>query len=91
MASLPILLKVSILQYASEVGDGTDFLFAFCPKLLDLSLEALMKTQSDDVRLNCVAFLTELAQTQRGLFGEAYAVDLNSMSSSEGDSFEQAT
>ncbi|CAB4263587.1 unnamed protein product [Prunus armeniaca] len=45
---------VSILQYASEVGDGTDFLFAFCPKLLDLSLEALMKTQSDDVRLNCV-------------------------------------
>ncbi|CAB4294156.1 unnamed protein product [Prunus armeniaca] len=50
-----------------------------------------MKTQSDDVRLNCVAFLTELAQTQRGLFGEAYAVDLNSMSSSEGDSFEQAT
>ncbi|CAB4294154.1 unnamed protein product [Prunus armeniaca] len=49
-----VLYKVSILQYASEVGDGTDFLFAFCPKLLDLSLEALMKTQSDDVRLNCV-------------------------------------
>ncbi|CAB4263126.1 unnamed protein product [Prunus armeniaca] len=84
-----VLYKVSVLQYASEVGDGTDFLFAFCPKLLRLSLEALMKTQSDDVRLNCVAFLTVLAL--RGLFGAAYAVDLNSMSSSEGDSFEQAT
>ncbi|CAB4293776.1 unnamed protein product [Prunus armeniaca] len=84
-----VLYKVSVLQYASEVGDGTDFLFAFCPKLLRLSLEALMKTQSDDVRLNCVAFLTVLAL--RGLFGASYAVDLNSMSSSEGDSFEQAT
>ncbi|XP_021804487.1 protein PRD1-like [Prunus avium] len=59
--------------------------------LLHLSLEALMKTQRNEVRLNCVAFLTVLAQTRRGLFGAAYAVDLNSMSSSEGDSFEQAT
>lgn len=29
--------------------------------------------------------------TQRGLFGTAYALDSNSMNSSEGDSFEQAT
>lgn len=50
-----------------------------------------MKTQSDDVRLNCVAFLTVMTQTQRGVFGAAFAVDLNSMSSSKGDSFEQAT
>ncbi|KAM1049872.1 hypothetical protein ACFX11_031935 [Malus domestica] len=84
-----VLYKVSVLQYASEDGDGTDILFAFCPKLLHLSLEALMKTQSDDVRLNCVALLTVL--TQRGLFGTAYALDSNSMTSSEGDSFEQVT
>ncbi|CAL8992252.1 unnamed protein product [Prunus brigantina] len=76
-----VLYKVSVLQYASEVGVGTDFLFAFRPKLLSLSLEALMKTQSDDVRLNCVTFLTMLAQ--RGLFGAAYAVDLNSNGSSK--------
>ncbi|KAI5350287.1 hypothetical protein L3X38_003178 [Prunus dulcis] len=78
-----VLYKVSVLQYASEVGIGTDFLFAFCPKLLRLSLEALMKTQSDVVRLNCVAFLTMLAQ--RRLFGAAYAVlvDLNSNGSSK--------
>ncbi|CAL2227850.1 unnamed protein product [Prunus armeniaca] len=51
MASLPILLKVFNCQ---EVGDGTDFLFTFCPKLFSLSLEAIMKTQSDDFRLNFV-------------------------------------
>ncbi|CAL2228083.1 unnamed protein product [Prunus armeniaca] len=79
-----VLYKVSVLQYASEVGVGTDFLFAFCPKLLSLSLGALMKTQSDDFRLNCVAFLTMLAQ--RGLFGAAYEVDLNSNGSSKGGS-----
>ena len=50
-----VLYKVSILQQASEVGDGTDFSFGY------LSLEALMKTQSDDVRLNCVGqFSTSL-------------------------------
>lgn len=49
-----VLYKVSALQCMSMDGDGTDILFAFCPKLLYLSLEALMKTQIDDVRLNCV-------------------------------------
>ncbi|XP_024192213.1 protein PUTATIVE RECOMBINATION INITIATION DEFECT 1 isoform X2 [Rosa chinensis] len=84
-----LLYKVSALHYASEDADGSDLLFSFCPKLVRLSLEALMKTQSDDVRLNCIALLTVLAR--RGLFGTAYALDLNSMSSSEGDSFGQAT
>lgn len=37
-----------------QSGYGDDILIAFCPKLLRLSLEALMKTQADDVRLNCV-------------------------------------
>lgn len=43
-----------MLQYASVDNDGTDLFFAFCPKLLRLSLDALTKTQSNDVRLNCV-------------------------------------
>ncbi|KAK9932951.1 hypothetical protein M0R45_020170 [Rubus argutus] len=84
-----VLYKVSSLQYASEDADGTDLSYSFCPKLVRLSLEALMNTQSDDVRLNCIALLTVLAR--RGLFGTVYALDLNSMSSSEGDSFGQAT
>ncbi|XP_004298232.1 PREDICTED: protein PRD1-like [Fragaria vesca subsp. vesca] len=84
-----VLYKVSALHYASEDDDRSDLLFSFCPKLVRLSLEALMKTQSDDVRLNCIALLTVLAR--RGLFGTAYAPDSNSMSSSEGDSFGQAT
>ncbi|BBG93462.1 putative recombination initiation defect 1, partial [Prunus dulcis] len=71
-----VLYKVSVLQYASEVA-------------IALVSRGPHEDQSDDVRLNCVAFLTVLAL--RGLFGAAYAVDLNSMSSSEGDSFEQAT
>lgn len=49
-----VLYKVSALHYASEDADGSDLLFSFCPKLVRLSLEVLMKTQSDDVRLNCI-------------------------------------
>lgn len=49
-----VLYRVSVLQYASVDNDGTDLFFAFCPKLLCLSLDALIKTQSNDVRLNCV-------------------------------------
>lgn len=45
---------MSVLQYASEDGDGTDVLLAFCPKILHLVMDALMKTQIDDVRLNCL-------------------------------------
>ncbi|KAK9288539.1 hypothetical protein L1049_016998 [Liquidambar formosana] len=84
-----ILYKFSILQYASKDGDGADDLYAYCPKLLCLSLEALMKTQSDDVRLNCVALLTVLAQ--RGLFGNALSNDKSSMISYEADNFRQIT
>ena len=43
-----------MFQYASEDGDGTDVLLAFCPKLLHLVVDALIKTQVDDVRLNCL-------------------------------------
>ena len=53
-----VLYRASVLQYASVDAEGTDLLFAFCPKLLRLSLEALIKTQSDDVRLNCVGLFS---------------------------------
>ncbi|KAM7465531.1 hypothetical protein LguiB_013093 [Lonicera macranthoides] len=66
-----VLYKISILQYTNKDDDGTDVFFAHCPKLLHLALEALMKTQCDDVRLNCVALLSVLAQ--RGLFQNAFA------------------
>ncbi|TYK01656.1 protein PRD1 isoform X1 [Cucumis melo var. makuwa] len=62
-----VLYKLSVIEYASNHSTETDVLSAFCPKLLYLSLEALMKTQNDDVRLNCVALLTVLVQ--RGLLG----------------------
>lgn len=47
-----VLYKLSLLPYASR-DDGGDILPTFCSKLLYLSMEALVKTQSDDVRLNC--------------------------------------
>ncbi|PWA57145.1 protein PRD1 [Artemisia annua] len=36
-------------------GNG-DVLFGHCSKILQLSLEALLKTQRDDVRMNCVGW-----------------------------------
>ncbi|XP_050235983.1 protein PUTATIVE RECOMBINATION INITIATION DEFECT 1 [Mercurialis annua] len=81
---LYVLYKLSVFQCAYEEGDGINSLFAFCPKLLHLSLEALLKTQDDAVRLNCVAFLTILAR--KGFFENVYANNLSSMSSDEADS-----
>ncbi|KAJ4955530.1 hypothetical protein NE237_012313 [Protea cynaroides] len=50
-----VLYKLSILQDACGDGDSDEAqLLAFSPTILHLSLEALMKTQSDEVRLNCV-------------------------------------
>ncbi|XP_043711385.1 protein PUTATIVE RECOMBINATION INITIATION DEFECT 1-like isoform X2 [Telopea speciosissima] len=81
---LYVLYKLSILQDACGDGDkGDDDLLAFCPKLLYLSLEALMKTQSDEVRLNCVALLTVLAQ--RGYFENLFVDDPIGKSSREAD------
>ncbi|KAF4365046.1 hypothetical protein F8388_001794 [Cannabis sativa] len=79
-----VLYRLLLLQD----GDGDDILSTFCPKLLHLSLEALVKTQVDDVRLNCVALLTVLAQ--RGLFGNAFAVETTSLYTNEADSLMQA-
>ncbi|MBA0764628.1 hypothetical protein Gotri_013959 [Gossypium trilobum] len=49
-----VLYKLSIQGYASRDGLGANVLQAFCPSLLRLSMEALLKTQRDDVRLNGV-------------------------------------
>ncbi|XP_027167099.1 protein PRD1 [Coffea eugenioides] len=56
-----VLYKIAFLVNANEDNDFSEVLDANCAKLLVLSLEALMKTQSDDVRLNCIALLTVFA------------------------------
>lgn len=84
-----VLYKVSSFHCESMDIDGADILFAFCPKLLHLSLESLMKTQRDDVRLNCVALLTILAQ--KGFLVNAYTNDINSMNFNEAEKSMQTT
>ncbi|KAK3034161.1 hypothetical protein RJ639_034657 [Escallonia herrerae] len=84
-----VLYKISLLQHEKKDDDGIDVLSAYCPKLLHLSLEVLMKTESDDVRLNCVALLSVLAQ--RGLFVNACANGISSKDPFEADNFMQTT
>ncbi|KAF8402166.1 hypothetical protein HHK36_013118 [Tetracentron sinense] len=80
--------EVLFVLYKLSVLGHFDALSAFCPKLLHLSLEALMKTQNDDVRLNCVALLTVLAQ--RGDFRNSIGNDQGSRNAGEADNFMQA-
>ncbi|XP_022722512.1 protein PRD1 isoform X2 [Durio zibethinus] len=84
-----VLYKLSVLGYAPKDCVGADVLRAFCPSLLRLSMEALLKTQRDDVRLNGVAFLTLLVQI--GLFGNGHGNEISSTSSDEADNFMQTT
>ncbi|KAK6161658.1 hypothetical protein DH2020_005039 [Rehmannia glutinosa] len=44
------LSKSSLLHYTYTDDSGTDVLLKHCPKLLHISLDILMKSQSDDVR-----------------------------------------
>ncbi|KAK1256804.1 Protein PRD1 [Acorus gramineus] len=60
-----VLYKLSLYQDPHPNRRNDEPLLCH-PKLLHLSLEALLKTQSDDVRNNCIALLTVLAQ--RGCF-----------------------
>ncbi|KAL3621657.1 hypothetical protein CASFOL_036569 [Castilleja foliolosa] len=84
-----VLFRASLLHYTYTDGDsGTDLLLKYCPKLLHLSLDILMKSQSDDVRLNC-SFLTVIAQ--RGLFQSACSNYVGSPYSFEADNFMQIT
>jgi len=53
-----VLYKLSALQSTSDEGDGSDMLIPFCPKLLYLLGDVLLKTQNDDVRLNCIGSLS---------------------------------
>ncbi|KAL2463395.1 putative recombination initiation defect 1 [Forsythia ovata] len=84
-----VLYKISLLQYTYMDDHCADVLFPRRPKLLHLSLEALVKTQSDDVRLNCVAFLTVLAR--RGFFQTACANPMGCTDSFEADDFMPTT
>ncbi|KAL1543222.1 protein putative RECOMBINATION INITIATION DEFECT 1 [Salvia divinorum] len=85
------LYRFSLLHYSHMEGCGTDVLLAYCPKILRISLNILMKSQSDDVRLNCLAFLTVLVQ--RGFFQSACInyLESNSMHFSEAESLMQIT
>jgi hypothetical protein len=53
-----VLYKLYVLQNTSNEGDGSDMLIPFCPKLLYLLGDVLLKTQNDDVRLNCIGSLS---------------------------------
>ena len=53
-----VLYKLYVLQSTSAGGDGSDMLIPFCPQILYLLVDVLMKTQNDDVRLNCVGPLS---------------------------------
>lgn len=53
-----MLYKLFALHSTSDEGDGSDMLIPFCPKLLYLLGDVLLKTQNDDVRLNCIGSLS---------------------------------
>lgn len=55
-----MLYKLSVLQREFGDGDKSDPFVACSPKLIHLSLDVLLKTQSDDVRLNCVGLSTSV-------------------------------
>ncbi|KAL3726566.1 hypothetical protein ACJRO7_031464 [Eucalyptus globulus] len=84
-----VLYRLSVLQ--QEYGDSEKIdPFATCtPKLIRLSLDVLLKTQSDDVRLNCVALLSMLVQ--RGFLRDPYDDYMSNSSSVEADSLVQVT
>ncbi|OMO55503.1 Armadillo-type [Corchorus olitorius] len=84
-----VLYKLSVHEYTSKDYVEADVLQPFCPSLLRLSMEALLKTQRDDVRLNGVAFLMLLAQN--GLFQDVHGNEMSSLSSDEADNFMQTT
>ncbi|RDX83175.1 Protein PRD1, partial [Mucuna pruriens] len=77
-----VLYKLSVLQSTSAEGDGSDMLIPFCPQVLYLMVDVLMKTQNDDVRLNCIGPLSTLLTmlARRHLLVEECAYDTNNMS-----------
>ncbi|XP_048133030.1 protein PUTATIVE RECOMBINATION INITIATION DEFECT 1-like [Rhodamnia argentea] len=84
-----VLYKLSVLQREYGDGDKSEPFVTCSPKLVHLPLDVLLKTQSDDVRLNCVAFMSMLVQ--RGLLKDPYDDCMSNLSSVEADSLAQAT
>ncbi|GER27846.1 protein PRD1 [Striga asiatica] len=84
-----VLYRTSLLHYTYMDDCGTDVLHNYCPKLLHISLDILMKSQSDDVRLNCLALLMVLAQ--RGFIQRGCSNYVGYTDSVEGDNFMQIT
>ncbi|KAL1299582.1 protein PRD1-like isoform X2 [Arachis ipaensis] len=82
-----VLYKLYALKNTSTEGDDTDILVPFCPTLLYLLGDVLMKSQNDDVRLNCIALLTMLAQGH--LLREEGAYDTCHLSYSDGADSEE--
>nr|XP_010929840.1 protein PRD1 [Elaeis guineensis] len=83
-----VLYKLSLLQATPWDEDDNDHgdtdMSSTRERLLHLSLEVLLKTQNDDVRMNCVALLTVLAR--RGIFEDLPANDQTG-SNVRGDNF----
>lgn len=67
-----VLYKICILQYTSKDEEGADVLLEYCPVILQLSLDALMKIQRDDVRLNCLG-LSLISKTSCTLYSSLSA------------------
>ncbi|KAK7387602.1 hypothetical protein VNO78_28515 [Psophocarpus tetragonolobus] len=77
-----LLYKLSLLHSTSPDLDGTDIFIPFCPLILYLLLDLLLKTLHHDLRFNCIALLTMLAR--RHLLREECAYDTTHMSSNGG-------
>ncbi|KAF3630666.1 putative pentatricopeptide repeat-containing protein, chloroplastic-like [Capsicum annuum] len=77
-----VLYKLFLLNVSQDSEDPPS-LFGHFPKLLHSALAVLMKAQRDDVRLNCIAFLTVIMQ--RGLFQTTSIIGSRSRSSYDAD------
>ncbi|KAI3794897.1 hypothetical protein L1987_37538 [Smallanthus sonchifolius] len=78
-----VLYKMCVIQHAWSDNINCDVLCGHSSKILHLSLEALLKTQRDDVRMNCIALLSVFAR--RGFFENAFEND------AEADNFMETT
>ncbi|CAM8987912.1 unnamed protein product [Rhodiola kirilowii] len=82
-----VLYRLVIYYYESTDRDLSDDFYGHCPKILYVSLDALMKTQNDDVRLNCVALLAVFAR--RGAFEDSFASETSRLNFHVPDSLVQ--
>ncbi|CAN4088215.1 unnamed protein product [Withania somnifera] len=77
-----VLYKLFLLNLSQD-GDDHPSLSGHFSKLLHSALAVLMKAQSDDVRLNCIAFLTVIIQ--RGSYQTTSIIGTRSRSSYDVD------